>query len=142
MTEQVIVSIQGMQIMDEEAGASPELITTGVYSFENDIHQVVYEERLSDSDQITTNWLTFSDDKVELKKEGEAQTYMIFEKGKKNLSFYETPYGSVSVEMTASEVEITCEEDEIQILLEYSLAMNEQPVADCALNIGVRSKLV
>lgn len=140
MTEQVIVSIQGMQMMEDEAGASPELITTGTYSFENQIHQVVFEEQLSESQQITTDWLTFSEDKVELKKEGEVQTHMIFEKGKKNLSFYDTPYGSVSVEMTASEVEILCKEDEISIVLEYSLAMNEQPVAECALNIGIRAQ--
>lgn len=140
MTEQVIVSIQGMQMMDDEAGASPELITTGTYSFENQIHQVVFEEQLSESEEITTDWLTFTEEKVELKKEGEVQTHMIFEKGKKNLSFYDTPYGSVSVEMTASEVEVTCKEDEISIILEYSLTMNEEPVAECALNIGIRSK--
>lgn len=141
MTEQVLVSIKSLQVMEDgEAQEAPELITTGSYSFDNQVHQVVYEEQLSDSGEITTNWLTFSEGTVDLQREGEVQTHMLFEKGKKNLSFYETPYGSVSVEMTASEVEITCQEENIHILLDYDLTMNEEPVAGCTLNIDIRSQ--
>ncbi len=143
MTEQVLITIRGMQVMDEEAAPSPELITTGTYSLADDnVHQVVYQEHLEEEGETVTNCLMFSGDKVELKKNGGVETHLVFEKGKRNLTCYQTPYGSLSVEMTARKVEIARGENEIQISLEYGLAMNQQDMAECMLNISIQSNSV
>lgn len=138
MTEQVLLTIQGKQVLENETADMPELITTGTYSLDDNVHQVIYEEQLSGDDQVTVNRLSFYDGKVELKKDGEVHMHMLFEKGKKNLSFYNTPYGAVAVEMDAREVEVHTSGEQIQIRLEYGLTMNEVHSVDCALSIDIR----
>lgn len=137
MTDRVLISIRGMQVVHDEPVEMPELMTTGTYRLSEQVHQVIYKEQLDDSEEMTTNELLFSEDKVELKKDGQVQTHLIFEKGKKNLTFYHTPYGAMTVEMTANEVEVCDRPDEISIHLEYALAMNEEHMADCALQIQI-----
>ena len=139
MTKQVLVKIQGMQVIDGETVPLPELLTTGDYSMEEGIHQIVYEEHLSDSRAVTVNRLAFSDGKAELNKDGEVQMLMVFERGKKNRALYRTPYGDVLVELHAKEVDMEASGQEICLEMEYSLTMNEVHRMDCALKVSICS---
>ncbi len=138
MREQILISVSGLQVVDGEAIPTPELITTGTYTMEEEqLHRIVYEEQLDGSDEITVNELLFSDSKVELKKEGQVQSHLIFEEGKTNLTFYHTPFGTVSVALTADRVKIRRERQKMDIQLEYGIAMNEQHLGECSLNIHI-----
>ncbi len=137
MTRKVLVKIQGMQVMDGETAPSPELITTGTYTMDEGVHQVVYEEQLSETEQITVNCLTFFDGKVELNKDGEVQILMVFEKGRRSRTLYRTPYGDVFVELHAKDVDIEMQEDGIILRLEYGLTMNEIHKLECTLKVHI-----
>ena len=138
MKEQVLITINGVQVTEDEAQSVPELITVGTYRLEDGVHQVTYEEQLGDTDEVTISRLYFVNDRVELKREGGIETHMVFEKDKKSLTFYETPYGSVEMEMTSHEVNVCTEAENIDIHLEYDIAMNEQFVGECSLNIHIQ----
>lgn len=140
MTEQVLVCVKGRQTIDGETQEAPELITTGTYSRDALAHRLVYEEVLGENGETTENELLFTESKAELKKEGEVQAHLIFEEGKKNLSYYQTPYGQISIEMVTNAVEIDLQEEEINVHLDYAMTMNEQMHTEFDLGICIRAK--
>ena len=49
---------------------------------------------------------------------------MIFEKGKKNLTYYYTPFGSIQIGIDATSIEVKETEDEIRAEVKYALDAN------------------
>ena len=64
---------------------------------------------------------------------------MIFEKNKKIVAYYETPYGSILLGISASNFEMKETEDH-QLKVDYALDINEEPLADCKIRIRIQSK--
>lgn len=65
---------------------------------------------------------------------------MIFEKGKKNLTYYYTPFGSIQIGIDATSIEVKETEDEIRAEVKYALDVNYEFVGDCHINIAVKKK--
>ena len=65
---------------------------------------------------------------------------MIFEKNKKNLSYYRTPYGQLLIGVNTRNMEISYEEDKIDIRVDYELDVNHAPLADCSVKMNIMSK--
>lgn len=65
---------------------------------------------------------------------------MVFEEGKKNKTFYNTPYGTLQMGISATGLELKESEDGIQMKVDYALDMNEEHVADCYLTVQAQSK--
>ena len=61
--------------------------------------------------------------------------HMVFEKNKKNVTYYHTPYGSLLIGIDAYRVDIAEEEDEIVVEVEYELEINNEHVADCHIRL-------
>ena len=91
-------------------------------------------------DEVTKNIVKFQDDYMEITKKGTCSVHMIFEKNKKNVTYYYTPYGSLLIGIDAHKVQIEEKEDSILARVEYSLEINCEHIADCDINIEVRPK--
>ena len=65
---------------------------------------------------------------------------MVFEQGKKNMTFYSTPFGTLQMGIAATGLELQEEEDNIHLKVDYALDMNEEHVADCYLAIQVQPR--
>ena len=61
---------------------------------------------------------------VEIVKSGLSDSHMIFEKNKKNSTYYRTPYGQMLLDVNTRELEIQVTEDEIDVRIEYELDVN------------------
>ena len=64
---------------------------------------------------------------------------MVFEQGKKNMTFYSTPFGTLQMGIAATGLELQEEEDNIHLKVDYALDMNEEHVADCYLTVQATS---
>ena len=64
----------------------------------------------------------------------------MFEKHKKNVTYYYTPFGSILLGIDATRIEVTETEEEISALIDYALEMNYEHVADCTVTIRITSK--
>ena len=64
----------------------------------------------------------------------------VFEKGKKNLTYYYTPFGSIQIGIDATSIEVKETEDEIRAEVKYALDVNYEFVGDCHINIAVKKK--
>ena len=65
---------------------------------------------------------------------------MVFEKNKKNLTYYRTPYGQMLVGLNTRSMEINVTEEKIDVLVDYELDVNHEPMADCRIKMNITSK--
>lgn len=139
MTKNVLISIEGLQFGQEASSDKIEVITPGGYYRKRDKHYIVYEEVSEDSDEVTKNMIRFDNDMVSLTKRGYVNVEMVFEKNKRNMTNYVTPYGSILVGIEASDITITESEDIICISIGYALDINYEHLADCRICVNIRS---
>lgn len=141
MTKEVWVSIKGLQFDASSPDNEPiEVIVAGEYYNRNGKHYVIYEEANEYSKIPDKVRLKFTQDYMEMTKNGAGNTHMIFEKNQKNVTYYYTPYGSLQIGVEASKVDVTEGEEEILADVEYNLEMNSEQVAECTIHVEVKPK--
>ena len=84
MTKDVLLSIKGLQIGENEQNDTIEVISPGDYYFRNGKHFFMYEEVMEGQKESTRNMIKVRDNYMELTKKGAVNVHMIFEKNKKN----------------------------------------------------------
>ena len=101
----------------------------------------IYDEVLEGMAGTIKNKIKITgEDSVEIMKSGLSSSHMIFEKNKKNLTYYRTPYGQMLVGINTRKMEISVEEDKIDVLVDYELDVNHEPLADCKIKMNIMSK--
>ena len=58
-------------------------------------HYVIYDEVVEGFDETTKNIIKLWEDCVDITKRGLMNVHMVFEKNKKNVTCYQTPFGSM-----------------------------------------------
>lgn len=141
MNKDVLIHVRGLQMMETDDAQEPiEIVVPGQYYFRNGSHYLRYEEMLDDTAETTVNYIKMSPNGVEVRKQGQINVHMVFEEGKKNKTFYNTPYGTLQMGISATGLELKESEDGIQMKVDYALDMNEEHVADCYLTVQAQSK--
>ena len=142
MTKEVLVTIRGMQFAkQEEEDLEPiEVIMAGDYYKKNNKHYVIYDEIIEGFEGTTRNIIKLHEDCIDIIKRGVANVHMTFEKNKKNVTCYDTPYGSLMLGIHAKNIDIHEEEDDIRVKVEYALELNYEHLANCNIKMAIRSK--
>lgn len=149
MTKDVLVSISGkhIDIMDDpvegyETGDDAiEVVTPASYYCRNGKHYILYDEVLEGMAGTIKNKIKITGtDSLEIMKSGVSSSHMVFEKNKKNLTYYHTPYGQMLIGVNTRKMEINVDEDQIDILVDYELDVNHEPMADCKIKMNIMSK--
>lgn len=141
MTKDVLISIRGIQFAEESDADPVEVITAGEYYLRNGKHYVMYEEVVEGVDSTGKNMIKVGKDSMELTKKGGAtSTHMVFEKNKKNVTYYYTPYGSLLIGIDTKKVDIQEKENELKVEVDYELEVNYEHVADCHIHLQVNEK--
>ena len=65
---------------------------------------------------------------------------MVFERGKRNMAFYTTPFGTLEMGISATNLELEESDGQIAMKVNYSLDLNQEHVADCCLDIQAQGK--
>ncbi len=141
MTKDVLVSISGLQFIDDQDQAHPiELITPGEYYCRNGKHYILYDEVMEGFEGVTKNRIKIQDNCLDITKKGISNVHMVFEKNKKNMTCYETPFGNLMLGINANQIDFKQTEDSIDVSVNYVLDVNYEPLADCQIQINVTSK--
>lgn len=146
MTKDVLVSISGLHMdatadLPEEESEAIEVVSPANYFCRNGKHYVVYDEVTEGSSDVTKNRIKITgNDSLEIIKTGVTNTHMVFERNKTNLTYYQTPYGQMLVGINTKNMEITVTEQNIDVLVDYELDVNYEPLADCKIKINILSK--
>ena len=149
MTKDVLVSISGkhIDIMNDPAKGYEtgddeiEVVTPANYYCRNGKHYIIYDEVLEGMAGTGRNKIKITGtDAVEIMKSGLSSSHMVFEKNKKNLTYYKTPYGQMLVGVNTRNMEIRVEDDKIGVQVDYELDVNHEPLADCKIKMNIISK--
>ena len=127
MQKEVLIHVRGLQMMDAQGDQEPiEIIVPGQYYFRNGSHYLRYEELLDETAEPTINYIKVSGKGLEVSKKGLVNVHMVFEQGKKNMTYYTTPYGTLQMGISATNLELMESEENLQIKADYALDMNEE----------------
>lgn len=143
MTRDVLVSISGlhqdvMADLPDEDNEPIEVVTPGSYYCRNGKHYVVYDEVTEGTPGVTRNQIKISgNDSMEIIKRGVSSSHMVFEKHKKNQTYYQTPYGQMLIGVNTRKMEVIVTEEKIDVSVDYELDVNYAPMADCKIKMNI-----
>lgn len=138
MTKEVIISIAGLQAdMRDDKNEAVEVISFGSYYLKNGKHYVKYEEVNEEEHEITSSLLKFTNNKVEIKRQGMLTANIEFEPGVKNVTCYHTQFGDITIGFATDELDVHEEEDLIEIKIEYELEVNGESTGSCSVMIKI-----
>lgn len=141
MTKDVIIYLCSRQNGKSETDTEEiEAVAEGTYYDKNGRHFLIYDETMEGFEKPVKNKLKFEDDFLEITKSGPLNVRMVFEKNKKNLTSYNTPYGNIMLGIDSKKIHISQESDRIVVDVEYVLDMNYEYYADCRIVMDIRSK--
>ncbi|MCI8483738.1 MAG: DUF1934 domain-containing protein [Lachnospiraceae bacterium] len=142
MTKDVLLSISGLQFAarEEEEVEPVEVITAGDYYKKNGKHYVMYDEVMEGFEGNTKNIIKLTENSLDITKKGVSNVHMIFEKNRKNVSYYNTPFGNLLIGIDAKSVDIAETEDNIDVKIKYNLEVNYEHLADCFITMNIKSK--
>lgn len=140
MTKDVLISISGLHYdaLDGE-GQPVEVITPAAYYLKNGKHYVVYDEMVEGMPGTIKNTIKITGDYMfEIRKSGIADTHMVFEKDRINMTNYATPYGDMMVGIHTKDMKVNVEEENIDVSISYALDVNNELLSDCEIKVNIR----
>ena len=141
MEKEVLIHVNGLHMMDTPEGEVPlEIVVPGQYYFRNGSHYLRYEEVMEDFAEPTVNYIKISRKGMEVRKKGVVNVHMGFEQGKKNMTYYTTPYGTIEMGIAATNLNLQESDGGLDMKVDYALDMNQEHVADCCLDIHAQGK--
>ena len=140
MTKEVLVKISGLQFAGEAENEPVEVITTGDYYKRNGKHYILYDEIMEGFPEPTRNIIKLDEGMLDITKKGTTNVHMMFEKNRKNVTYYYTPYGSLLIGIDAKKVEVQEDEHTIDVKVDYALEVNYEHMADCSITMNIMSK--
>lgn len=139
MTRDVLISISGNQKADGDDN-EVEMITSGDYFQKNGSHYILYDEVLEGFDGVVKNTIKIRPEGLDIIKKGITNVHMAFEKNKKNITCYATPFGEMMVGINTSQIRVNEGEDSLKVEVIYSLDINYEHVSECNITVDVHSK--
>lgn len=134
MTSEILLKIRGLQMAADDS-ETIETICPGKYYLKNGKHYFIYEEVVEGFTETTLNKIKLKPGYMELFKKGVTNVHMVFEEGKKNQTYYYTPFGSLLIGIDTSKVIINETEESIAVEVDYAMEMNNEFVANCHISI-------
>ena len=142
MTKDVLVSISGLQSEisgdESEENAPLEVVTPASYFLKNGKHYVLFDEFVEGTPGVTKNKIKISgNDCVEIIKTGITNAHMVFERKKKNVTYYQTPFGQILVGLNTRDMDVKVTDRNIDVRVDYEMDVNYEPLADCTVIVNI-----
>ncbi len=118
-----MISIRGAQFSDDEDDVV-EFVTAGEYYKSDKGYEIRYQETELTGMEGTETRLSVEGRRVTMMRTGRFSTQMIFEKGQKHLSLYNTPAGTMLVGVNTSSVDIELDDLGGRLAVNYSVEID------------------
>ena len=135
MDENVVIKISGLQIV-ENTGDNVEGIAKGKHYLKKDKHYLLYEEYENDENTKTSNMIKFNNDIVEITRKGQVDGKLIFQENQKKQSLYSTPMGDLLIEVLTKEIEVSDDDDDVNLKIKYQIHVDGNKVSDNEIDIS------
>lgn len=135
MDENVVIKISGLQIV-ENTGDNVEVIAKGKHYLKKDKHYLLYEEYENDENTKTSNMIKFNNDIVEITRKGQVDGKLIFQENQKKQSLYSTPMGDLLIEVLTKEIDVSDDDDDVNLKIKYQIHVDGNKVSDNEIDIS------
>ena len=133
----VMITISSSQTVDGN-GNSMELVTEGKYGAGEDGIRFYYNEsELTGLDGTRTNFHV-TKDKVVMQREGAVNSRMVFHEGHRHPFTFETPYGSLNMDLDTFRIERSLDENGGKLEIEYDLDLESSVISRNRFLINVK----
>ena len=140
--KQVVIFVRGIQYFDGIEPEETELMTEGVMlSGDGGAIVLEYQETELTGMEGTTPRITVQGDTVVLTREGSVNSQMVFQRGKRNSSVYETPWGSMLVDISTASLKYRLDDRGGVMEIKYTVAVDHQVTGMNQVKIRVRESM-
>ncbi len=124
---------------DSQEPEQYELVTEGDFERAGgEIHFGYFESELTGLAGVRTDFIITEDGAITLERSGNVNAHMVFEEGKKHYTMYETPYGAISMGVSALEAAFREEDGEITVVIRYIIDVDSSEISRNSFEINVR----
>jgi uncharacterized beta-barrel protein YwiB (DUF1934 family) len=134
----VVISVKAMQ---KYAGSEPdevELVTAGRLRKDGPSYVLTYEESELTGLDGTHTTVQVEGDRVTLLREGEFNAQMVFQEGRRHLSLYRTPYGSMAIGVNTSHLLADLNDRGGDVEIDYMVEVDHAVVGRNIFRINVK----
>lgn len=137
MKQDVIISIRGTQQQDSDQEFI-ELVTAGSYYKEKNNYYITYKESELTGLDGTTTTFKVEPDKITLMRFGQISTHLVFEKGRKHVSYYDVGEGSLTVGVSANKVSSALTDEGGDIEIDYAVEIDHAVTGENNFKLNIR----
>ena len=140
MKQEVMLSVRGRQIYQDQEPSEIELITEGTMESEGDSWSISYEE--SDLTGLGGVITTFRIEpgKVTLTRTGKLSSQMVFQEGVSHDSLYQADFGALMISVMATKIFADINRDGGVIDLEYQIEIEHSAVGTIDYHLDIKAK--
>ena len=137
----VIISIKGQQAFDGTDEETVELVTEGILERDPDAgYTLSYQESEVTGMDGTLTTFQIEKDCVTLLRVGEFTSQMVVQEGRRHMSLYETPYGSMSLGINTRRMRASIGDKGGDIEIDYNIEIDHKLAGVNFFQINVREK--
>ena len=137
--KEIILFVKGEQSYGGVEPEVTELITEGTMTIDDGGEIVLeYQESELTGMEGTNTRFTVNQDEVELKRTGTVESRILFQKGKRNSSLYDTPWGTMMVDVATTQLAHRLNERGGVMEIGFTIAVNHQVTGKNRFKIRVK----
>ena len=137
MEKPVILSIRAVQRPVGGEDDVMELMTQGTLGAQEDGYTLRYEESELTGLEGTTTTFRVQKDKITLHREGTLNSEMVFQKGLRHISLYDTPYGGLTLQVQTLTAKAELDQSGGDLEIRYTLDVEDQRLGENFFQIHV-----
>lgn len=129
--EKIMINIDGTQNFGNGDTNNVELTTEGELNVSENSYTLKYKESEITGMEGTTTEITVEDSGVvSLIRSGKVNSNLIFEEGKRHLSYYDTKDGAFSIGVFASYIDTVLEQNYGEICITYAMDVDDKSIGE------------
>jgi uncharacterized beta-barrel protein YwiB (DUF1934 family) len=121
MDKKILLTIKGSHRSVDGENKTVELITEGRLYEKDGAYHIEYEESEISGKEGTRTLFSVQDDAVFMERSGTVSSQIMFERGKKYVNSFMTPFGAIQMEIYPTKVKHELKEEEGRLNLKYQL---------------------
>lgn len=138
MEKNVIISIKGVQRLEDADPDTMELVTEGRLEQDGNSYTLSYQESELTGLEGTMTTIQVEGEQVTLMRMGEFNSQMVFQEGRRHLSMYNTPYGAMSVGVNTRHLLADLSDKGGDIEIDYAIEIDHAIAGRSVFQIKVR----
>jgi uncharacterized beta-barrel protein YwiB (DUF1934 family) len=140
MHRTALISVTGNQnLSNKNDEYKMELVTQGKYFKKGETYYVTYKESEVTGMEGTTTTLKIEEGIVTLMRFGSVNSQLIFEQGRKHISYYDTTYGAFTIGVVANNVDVSIDDNGGEVKVDYRLEIDNNGSGDSEFHMKIQT---